>query len=175
MGKSKLRQTSLPSVEETPIVERADGLKHPSEMYARAFLGLVRAGEALERGLDAELRSGHGLSLRAFEVLLHLAVFAPEGSLRMTRLAEQAPLSQSRMSRLVGELETKKFVTRSTFGGDSRGILVSITDVGLRKLREAQDTHLAGLQRRLFSRLDRKEIKTLARLTERILEDTEDG
>lgn len=156
-------------------MERADGLKHLSPVHARAFLGLVRAGQELERELDAELKSAHNLSLRAFEVLLHLAIFSPDGSLRITQLTEQAPLSQSRVSRLIADLEAKQFVRRSVFEDDSRGVVVSITDGGLRKLRESQDTHVAGLQRRLFSRLDRDEINTLARLTERILENPADA
>lgn len=156
-------------------MERADGLKHPSPVHARAFLGLVRAGQELEHELDTELKSAHGLSLRAFEVLLHLAIFSPDGSLRLAQLTKQAPLSQSRLSRMVSELEAKRLVRRSVFEDDTRGVIVSITDQGLRTLRESQDTHVAGLQRRLFSRLDRDEINTLARLTEKILENPADG
>ena len=163
------------SDEEPVIVERADGLKHPSPLHARAFLGLVRAGQELERELDAQLKSGHGLGLRAFEVLLHLAVFSSDGSLRIAQLTEQAPLSQSRVSRMIADLEADQLVKRSVFESDSRGVVVSITDAGLHKLRESQDTHIAGLRRLLFSRLDRDEIATLARLTERILEEPVDA
>jgi DNA-binding MarR family transcriptional regulator len=155
--------------EEPFLVERPDGIKHPSSMHAQAFLGLVRAGEALDRGLDAELRAEHGLSLRGFEALLHLAAFSPSGSLRMAQLTAQAPLSQSRVSRLVAELEAQGWVTRSAVEGDNRGVLVSITDRGLDKLRQAQDTHLSGLDRRLFVHLDWADTVTLARLTATIL------
>lgn len=62
-------------------------------------------------------------------------------------------------------------LTRSRAGsidvGSSSSILSDRT--GLRTLREAQDTHYAGLQRRLFSRLDWADINTLVRLTDRIL------
>lgn len=150
-------------------MERPDGVKYPSPMHARAFLGLVRAGEALDRGLDAELRAAHGLSLRGFEALLHLAAFSPSGSLRMTQLAAQAPLSQSRVSRLVGELEGQGWVSRSAFAGDNRGVLVSITDRGLDKLRHAQDTHFTGLHKRLFAHLSWADTTTLANLTATIL------
>ncbi|MDN5855349.1 MAG: MarR family winged helix-turn-helix transcriptional regulator [Actinomycetia bacterium] len=155
--------------EEPFLVERPDGVKHPSSMHARAFLGLIRAGAALDRGLDAELRATHGLSLRGFEALLHLAAFSPSGSLRMNQLTAQAPLSQSRVSRLVAELESQGWVTRSAFEGDNRGVLVSITDRGLDKLRQAQDTHLAGLHTRLFAHLGWADTVTLATLTGTIL------
>lgn len=62
-------------------------------------------------------------------------------------------------------------LTRSRAGsidvGSSSSILSDRT--GLRTLREAQDTHYAGLQRRLFSRLDWADLNTLVRLTDRIL------
>ncbi len=153
----------------TPIfVEAGNGVRYPSPKYARAFLGLVRAGESLQRGLDAELRRGHGIGLRGFEILLHLVAFAPDGHRRMTQLTEQAPLSQSRVSRLVSELEAQGLVSRSNDDLDTRGVLVTITDRGLDTLREAQETHYRGLQERLFSRLTAREIDQLARLTAKI-------
>src|SRR5919106_6394038 len=87
--------------EEDGVVHRPDGLQYLSPRRAQAFLGLVRAGNVLADQLNAELENQHGISLRGFEVLLFLAVFAPDGSLRMSELTEQAPLSQSRVSRLV--------------------------------------------------------------------------
>ncbi|CAN5339427.1 hypothetical protein BH20ACT8_BH20ACT8_17670 [soil metagenome] len=163
-----------PKREPPYLVERADGLHHLSPTHAAAFLGLVRAGEALERGLDADLRAGHGISLRAFEVLLHLAVFSPDGSLPMAQLTRQAPLSQSRISRLVAELETRGFVSRSTSTDDSRGVTVAITARGRDKLRAAHDPHYRDLHARLFSRLTWEETVALADLTAKLLRDADE-
>lgn len=44
-----------------------------------------------------------------------------------------------------------------------------MTPAGLRKFREAQETHLAGLETKLFSRLDDDEIRQLAEITSKIL------
>ena len=148
----------------------ADGITHLPPARARAFLGLVRAGETLARELDAELRALHGISLRGFEVLLFLAVFAPEGRLRVSELAERAPLSQSRVSRLVAELEGLGLVRRSTAEGDARGVEVTITKAGMEKFSQAGETHLRGLEARLFSHLSEEEIEQLAGITGRILE-----
>ncbi len=150
------------------------GLKHLSPERAQAFLGLVRAGDLLARKLDSELQVEHAISLRGFEVLLFLAVFAPEGRLRVTELADQAPLSQSRVSRLVAELETRGLVTRSAAEDDARGVEVSITEAGRQRFLEAQKTHLEGLETRLFSRLTAEEVRELARITTKIL-DAEDA
>ena len=165
------RRTSTASLgkEVAGIVYRPDRLKHATPQRASAFLGLVRAGETLARGLDAELERDHGISLRAHEVLVVLALFAPGGRLRMAELNERTPLSQSRVSRLVAELEARGLVLRSPADGDGRGVQVSITARGIEKFRAAQDTHLAGLERLLFARLTERETRQLAALTGKIL------
>ncbi len=151
------------------VVRRKDGLKHLSPKHASAFLGLVRAGELLDRSLNAELERQHGLTLRGFEVLLFLAVFTKNHTMPMTDLIKQAPLSQSRVSRLVADLEARELVHRGTVEGDARAVAVSLTPAGLEVFRAAQETHLGGLDRLLFSRLTSAEIDQLARITAKIL------
>jgi DNA-binding MarR family transcriptional regulator len=157
--------------EESAFLHGRRGIRYPSPTHAAAFLGLVRAAERLERTLDTELRRGHGIGLRGFEVLLHLGAFSSDGRLPMTQLTRQAPLSQSRMSRLVSELEREQLVRRDTDERDTRAVMVSITDEGLTLLRKAQETHYRGLERHLFSRLTRAEITQLASTTKKLLED----
>jgi len=155
--------------DERVFVVLPSGVGYPSETYARAFLGLVRAGEELDRALDADLREAHGIGLRGYEVLLHLAAFAPDGRLSLSALTRQTPLSQSRVSRLVGELEARGLIRRTGDARDARAVVVSLTDVGLRVLKQAQETHHRGLERRLFSRLSHDEIVQLGKLTSRLL------
>lgn len=152
------------------VMQRQDGLKFLSPERADAFLGLVRAGETIAHELSAELEREHGISLRAFEVLLFLAVFAPEGHLRLTELIERTPLSQSRVSRLVAELDARGLVERLPTDVDRRGVLVSITRHGIDKFRAAQETHLAGLERLLFGRLTAADTRHLAAITAKILD-----
>jgi DNA-binding MarR family transcriptional regulator len=154
------------------VVHRPDGLKYLTPVRAQAFLGLVRAGNSLSQELSSELEAEHGISLRAFEVLLFLAVFSDQRSLSMTQLSEEAPLSQSRVSRLVADLETMGLVERSPSESDGRGVNVTITHKGIQKFRAAQDTHLAGLERRLFTPLTSTEIRQLAAIATKILEAT---
>ena len=168
--KSQVEQASKDLPGESGVVFRPDGLKHLSPVRAAAFLGLVRAGTALADALNRELETEHGLGLREFEVLLFLAVFASEGTLRMSQLTEQAPLSQSRISRLVGELETRGLVERSPDEQDRRGVTVSITSKGVEKFKAAQETHLAGLERLLFSHLSDGEVRELAKITQKIVD-----
>lgn len=163
------RDDADPARDDGRWVERRDGVRHPSPAYARAFLGLVRAGEELDHALDADLRHVHGLGLRAYEVLLHLAAFAPNRRLRIIELAAQAPLSQSRVSRLVAELEADGLVDRRPSPDDARGVEVALTDRGLERLREVQETHHRSLENRLFSRLSQDQIVQLGDIAEAIL------
>lgn len=151
------------------VTDRADGISHLSPTYAAAFLGLMRAGEVVGRELEQDLRRAHGIGLPAFEILLHLGAFSPDGSLPMGRLTAQAPLSQSRVSRLVADLEGRGLVTRQTHADDSRSVVVTLTDTGAELLRVASHTHLDGLGRVLFARLTRAEVAELARLTGKVL------
>lgn len=153
------------------VTETASGIRHLSPAYAASFLGLLRAGQVVDRELDRELREAHDLSLPGFEILLYLGAFSDDGSLRMSQLTAQAPLSQSRVSRLVAELDRRGLVRRQTWQDDSRSVLVSITEAGTTLLAAAAETHLAGLDRVLFSRLTRAEAAELARLTGKILGD----
>jgi DNA-binding MarR family transcriptional regulator len=171
MARPRPTSPASPTKEVAGVVYRPDGLKHASWQRASAFLGLVRAGETLVRDLDAELERDHGISLRAHEVLLVLALFAPGGRLRMAELNGRTPLSQSRVSRLVAELEGRGLVERSPADDDGRGVQVSITTRGIEKFRAAQDTHLAGLERHLYARLTERETRQLAALTAKILGD----
>ncbi len=164
-------QNSSPRRDRSAFRTGRRGIRYPSSSHAAAFLNLLRAAERLERTLDAELRRGHGIGLRGFEVLLHLGAFSPDGRLPMTQLSRQAPLSQSRMSRLVAELEREGLVGREADEHDSRAVRVGITDEGLALLREAQETHYSGLERHLFSRLTRAEITQLANVTKKLLDD----
>lgn len=155
--------------EEPLFVERPDGMRHLPPVRAYALLGLLRAGTDLYRDLSTTLENAHGLSLHAFEVLLHLAAFSPDGSLRLAQLADQAPLSQSRVSRLVAQLDAQGLVARASAPDDARAVDVTITDAGLALFHKAQETHLADLNQRVFARLTWQEVIQLATITAKLM------
>ena len=156
------------------VVERPDGIRHLSPQRAGAFLGLLRVGDMLEHRLSEDLESRHGINLRSFEVLLFLAAFAPAGQLRMSELTSEAPLSQSRVSRLVADLEARGLVKRTPAETDGRGVWVSITDRGIEKFKTAQETHLEDLDRWLFSHLTDTEVDQLGDVTQRLMRSLSD-
>ncbi len=155
------------------VVERDDGLKYLEPVRAHAFLGLIRAGDKLDRALDATLQKEHQLSLHAFEVLLFLAVFADDRQMPMSELRRRTPLSQSRVSRLVADLERTGLVERSGDPSDTRAVNVGITDQGISAFRAAQDRHLDDLEQHFFSKLSSREIQQLATITAKLLDEPE--
>ena len=140
-----------------------------SEEQARAFLGLIRAGAALERALDRSLANEHGIGLHQFEVLLFLASASDDHTMAMTELRRRTPLSQSRVSRVVSGLEAEGLVRRETDPEDSRAINVVMTPQGMATFQAARPRHHKDLQEHLFSILTDAEISSLATITSKIL------
>jgi DNA-binding MarR family transcriptional regulator len=132
----------------------------------RAFL---RAHARVERRLDEDLRSRHGLSLQEYETLLHLAE-APERRLRMGRLADSLLLSKSGVTRLVDRLVDDGLVERTSCSSDARGAEATLTTLGLGRLRAAAPTHLEGIRAYFFSAIETGDLATVERAMDSISE-----
>jgi DNA-binding MarR family transcriptional regulator len=133
-----------------------------------AWRGLLRAHAAIVEELDRELQDAHDLPLTAYEVLVVLES-APDRRLRMSELASSVFLSQSGVTRLVDRLERDRLVRRERCDDDRRGLFARITPVGLRRLRAARPTHLAGVRRCFAAEFTDEELRDLASLWERLL------
>ncbi|MGB5169440.1 MAG: MarR family winged helix-turn-helix transcriptional regulator [Acidimicrobiia bacterium] len=140
-----------------------------SEEQAKAFLGLIRAGAALERALDRGLADEQGIGLHQFEVLLFLATSSADHSMPMTELRRRTPLSQSRVSRVVSGLEAEGLVRRETDPNDSRAVTVVLTPQGMATFEAAKPGHHRDLEEHLFSILNDAEIRQLGTITTKLL------
>lgn len=138
-----------------------------------AWRGMLAAHQALIGALDAELEREHGLSLTAYEVLMHLGD-AKRSKLRMGELADRLLLSRSGISRLVARLERRGLVRRSRCADDGRGWFAELTAAGAQKLSEMRPDHLDGVRRHFLSLLEPAELDTLAAIWERLLPKGED-
>jgi DNA-binding MarR family transcriptional regulator len=78
--------------------------------------------------IDAELQADCGLSLRWYDVLVHLED-APEG-LRMNELAGRILASKSGLTRVVDNMDKAGLVRRERPEDDRRTVLVFITPRG---------------------------------------------
>lgn len=133
-----------------------------------AWRGMLRVHIHLLHELDAEMTAGHGLSLRAYEVLVVLED-APLARLRMADLSHSVLLSASGMSRLVDRLERDGYVRRERCALDGRGLFATLTPAGSRKLRDARSTHLEGVRRLFLGHLNAADLMRLAACWERML------
>jgi DNA-binding MarR family transcriptional regulator len=141
---------STPATPTRPLTERELG----------AWRGLLRTHAMLVKRLDAELESEHGLPLTSYEVLLHLS-HADDRKMRMCEVAESVLLSRSGLTRLIDRLERDGFVERVSCADDARGAYAQLTDEGLRKLCEAQNTHLEGVREHFLRHFSGDELDLL--------------
>jgi DNA-binding MarR family transcriptional regulator len=136
-------------------------------------VNFLRAHAATTRRLNADLVANHGLTINDYEVLLHLAR-APERMLKRVDLVERLLLTPSGITRLLAGLETAGYVERRACATDARVVYAELTAAGLAKLRDARETHLAGIHVLFLDRFSTEERRTLAALLERLPLDGDD-
>jgi DNA-binding MarR family transcriptional regulator len=138
-----------------------------------AWIGLLRAHATTTRRFNAELVAEHGLTLNDYEVLLHLSR-AEDRQLRRVDLAERVLLTPSGITRLLEGLERAGYVERAPCASDARVTYAQLTDAGEGKLREAAETHVAGIREFFRGRFSKEELKALGGLLERLPVDPAD-
>jgi DNA-binding MarR family transcriptional regulator len=132
-----------------------------------AWVGLLRAHASATRRFNAELVAAHGLTLNSYEVLLHLAR-ANGRRLRRVDLAERVLLTPSGITRLLDGLERAGYVERASCASDARVTYAQLTDAGEAKLREAAETHVAGIREFFRERFSEQELEALGTMLERL-------
>jgi DNA-binding MarR family transcriptional regulator len=133
-----------------------------------AWATFLQAHAAVARGLDADLRAAHNLTLNELEILLWLAHDSCV-RMRMAALADSVQLSPSGLSRAIERLETRGLVSRQRCEDDRRGAFAVLTDTGVDLVRRASVTHAAGIRRRFLERLTATEMQAFASFCERVL------
>ena len=120
------------------------------------------------RTIDKELQQEHGLGNTEYGVLVIL-VTAPNRSLRLGELAVRNLASPSGISRIVDRLAALGLVEWQRDSQDGRGAHASLTDTGLRKLRELQVTHHRVARELFLGRLDERDLRRFVGIAERAL------
>lgn len=139
----------------------------PNAAETKAWRSFLRAHARITRCLEEELLVEQGLSLAAYDVLVQL-VEAPQRRLRMTELADAVLLSRSGVTRLVDRMERDGLVCRHRVDTDGRGVVATITDAGLNRLRVASRTHLAGVVRHFVAVLDPDALQEFGSICEQL-------
>jgi DNA-binding MarR family transcriptional regulator len=133
-----------------------------------AWGALLQVHAAVVPVLDQKLVTEVGMPLRFYDVLLELAA-AEDRKLRMTDLADRVVLSRTRVSRLVDEMATAGLLRREQNPRDGRSAYAALTDLGLRRYRQAAPVYLAGIEEHFARRLLDRELKTLTATLQRVL------
>jgi DNA-binding MarR family transcriptional regulator len=106
----------------------------------------VRTSAKLINRLDQELTEATGLELTDYGILVQLSE-APEVGLSMSDLAEYSLVSRPRLTVRVQRLADDGLVERHKCPTDARSTMVTLTDLGLKRLKDAAPAHVEGVRR----------------------------
>jgi DNA-binding MarR family transcriptional regulator len=145
----------------------------PGRRGLEAWQSFFRAHATLMRRLDTDLQEKAGLPLADFDVLAQLA--GAGGELRMTELAARGLISRSGMTRRVARLVDSGLVRRAGADEDARGVVVALTDRGVKRLSEAVPVHLRGVSELFIERLSDRELAVLESALRKVVVDVPFG
>ncbi len=128
-----------------------------------AYFSLIEVSSLLRHAVEQQLRDAGDLSYVQFQLLATLGD-RPDGSRRMTELADGVVYSRSGLTYQVGLLEQAGLVTRSPSAEDERGVTVTVTDAGRAVLARVFPGHVDVLRRLLLAPLAREDVATLDRV-----------
>jgi DNA-binding MarR family transcriptional regulator len=133
----------------------------------QSWVSFLRAHAAITRQLNADLLNDHGLTLSDYEVLLRLSN-AENRMMRRVDLAESVLLTASGITRLLDGLERSGYVEKAACASDARVSYAKLTPAGNRKLAEAAETHLAGIEFLFTGRFSEDELEQFGELLLRL-------
>ena len=111
--------------------------------------------------LDAELAAEGLISLRWYDVLVHLEE-APEG-VRMSEVADRILASKSGLTRVIDRMSAEGLVRRVRPEDDRRVVRVVLTPEGERAIASARAVHRRGIEEHFLRHLDRDDAAALAK------------
>jgi DNA-binding MarR family transcriptional regulator len=112
--------------------------------------------------VEAALQRGHGLSLRWYDVLLHLHA-VPGRRLSMRELGDAVVISKSGLTGVVDRMAKAGLVERIPDPDDRRVTLVSLTATGAERYEAARVDHRAAVAERFLDRLTPSELDAIER------------
>lgn len=130
-----------------------------SDAEQHAWRSYLRGGRLLMEALDQGL-TAYGLSLSEYEIISQLSE-APGRQQRMCELADLVVQSRSRLTHTATRLERRGWVTRAPFPGDRRGVLLTLTEAGFRKVLEIAPRHVDDVRTHLVDRLTPRQFLAL--------------
>ena len=133
---------------------------------AHAWRAFIECSWALTDILEVELLAAEGMSIRWYDVLVHLED-ATDG-LAMNEVADRILQSKSGLTRVIDNMEKAGFVRRERPANDRRRVLVFITPGGRKALNAARFVHRDGIRRHFADQLSAKDFEALSRALEKV-------
>ncbi|MGW3447729.1 MarR family winged helix-turn-helix transcriptional regulator [Streptomyces sp. NPDC001076] len=127
----------------------------------QAWLTFITASALLSRVLDQQLRTDAGLSHVQYGILSHLAG-APDGSMRMLALAETLAVTKSGLTYQIAQLEKEGLVSRRACATDDRGVIATITSLGMELVDRAAPGHVSLVRELVIEALTDEQLDVLA-------------
>ena len=112
--------------------------------------------------VEAELQRAHGLSLRWYDVLLHLHA-VPGRRLSMRDLGDAVVISKSGLTRVVDRMGWVGLVERMADPGDRRVTLVGLTALGATRYERARPDHRTAVAKRFLDRVEPADLDVIER------------
>jgi DNA-binding MarR family transcriptional regulator len=132
-----------------------------------AYFALIEVSSLLKHTIEQQLRAAGDLSYVQFQLLATLGD-APDGSRRMTDLADGVVYSRSGLTYQVGLLEQAGLVERSPSVDDERGVTVSVTAAGRDVLARVFPGHVDVLRKLFLEPLSEDDVHGLADVLTRV-------
>lgn len=132
--------------------------KNPTRKQLVDWRSFLECAYALIDILDAELQRDTGLTLRWYDILIHLD---EEDGCKMSELAERIIFSRSGLTSLIDKMEKEGLVRRERQEEDRRVIRLFITTDGAERLREARVSHHESIQRHYLDHLSAHDLTAM--------------
>lgn len=113
--------------------------------------------------------AGGEVSASEFSVLVSLSE-AVDKQLRLRELCTSLEWDRSRTSHQVTRMERRGLVTKSKSVGDARGVVVTITEEGMTRLKRAAPEHVESVRRLIFDHLKEEDVPALLRFFQGVLD-----
>ncbi len=150
----------------TKLLQSEQVMSSPTEEQLAGWRVFLESAFALIDILDAELQAEREMTLRWYDVLVHLE--EAEDGLRMNELAGRILASKSGLTRVVDRMEEEGLVRRERPPGDRRVVQVSITPEGREALHASRVVHYRSIQQHFVQHLDQRDLTALTCALEKV-------
>ena len=136
-------------------------MSRPSRQQLAVWRSFLEYSLAVVDVADEEMHDQAGLSLRWYDVLVHLE--GAEHGVQMSELAARILTSKSGLTRVIDNMESAGLIRRERPERDRRAVLVLISERGLEALARARAVHHRTIEEHFVSHLDGADLAALAR------------